>query len=496
MKFLKFAWLFVLLLTVLCPSCKPVETEQVEFEKMLEHPEHWYDLKMRGMKYGHMHLYLEKGKYQGKEMIKSRMDIVVQTNLFGKERKIKTKRIQYLDSNFVPRYFVFTSNESGDMRVEGKIKEGVAYITTTLNGETTQTEVAVPNDTISNVIPVNYLLSKGQMKIGEKLKYSTFDLDFLQPIKTELSVVEETSLTYQSKEKHVYILEQKMDIMGGINSRLWVTGNGIIYKHETDMAGVSTVIMKTDKETALGPVEAVDMSLDKRIIPTGKKPEQGASKFAANLQLSKGSLKNTLMTNSRQKLELNSERSGTLSIEIPKVIEEDCVNLPIENPELQTFLSATVFIEADHPDIRAKAVEILDGEVNSWRASKKLCEWVYKSIDRKFVSSGWSSALKTLELLAGDSIGHTVLLIAMARSVGIPARICSGLIFYGDAFDYHIWPEVYVGTWIQMDPIFGQTIADPLHIQLHGSILESGTMNEFREGILRTMNQLEIEIVE
>ena len=96
MKFLKFAWLSVLLLTVLCPSCKPVETEQVEFKKMLEHPEHWYDLKMRGMKYGHMHIYLEKAKYQGKEMIKSRMDIVTQTNQFGKEIKIETKRIQYL----------------------------------------------------------------------------------------------------------------------------------------------------------------------------------------------------------------------------------------------------------------------------------------------------------------------------------------------------------------------------------------------------------------
>ncbi len=497
MKVLKFAWLSVLLLMVLCLSCKPVETGQVEFEKMLEHPEeHWYDLKRMGMKYGHIRIYLEKVQYKGKEMIRSRMDIVMRTNDFGKETKIETKRIQYLDSNFALRYFVFTSNASGAMQVEGTIRDSVAYITTTLNGETTESEVAVPDDTLSDIVVVNYLLSNGKMNIGKKLKYHKFDLDLLQPIKTELLVVEEASLTYQSEKKQVYILEEKMDILGGINSRLWVASNGIMYKAETDMSGVSIVITKTDRETALGAVELVNMSLGNRIIPTGKKPKQGASRFVANLQLSKGSLKNTIMTNSRQKLELNSERSGTLSIEIPKVMEEDCVNLPIENPEFQTFLSATVFIEAAHPDIRAKAVEILDGEVNSWRASKKLCKWVYKSIDRKVVNSGWSSALKTLESLTGDNIGNTVLLIAMARSVGIPARICSGLIFLDGIFYYHIWPEVYVGTWIQMDPAVGQIIADPLHIQLHGSILESGTMNEFTEGSLRTLNQLEIEIVE
>ena len=141
-------------------------------------------------------------------------------------------------------------------------------------------------------------------------------------------------------------------------------------------------------------------------------------------------------------------------------------------------------------------MEIINGEVNSWRASKKLCRWVYKSIRNKKLSGGFNSSLKTLESLSGDCTEHTVLLIAMARSVGIPARICAGLVFSKDAFYYHFWPEVYVGTWVQMDPTLGQTIADANHIQLQGSILESGTMVEFTEGVFRTLNQLEIDIVE
>lgn len=497
MKQLKYVWLSVLLMMVLYPICDAMEIEQMEFENMLKQPqEHWYDMSMMGMKIGYMHIFLEKAEYEGEEMIRSRINTVMQLKGFGNNMKIEMNRIEYSDSNFMPRYFVSTSNESGEKKVEGKIKDGTAYMTITLNGETTKSEVAVPDEVISDTVAVNYLLSKDRLKVGEKLNYHTFSFDFLQPIKTELSVVDKTSLTYDSEEKQVYILKQKMDIMGGITARTWVTRDGTAYKSATDMMGMSMTATKTDRETALGDVDEVDVMLGTRIIPTGKKLKRGASQLVANVQLSKGSLDKAIVTNSRQKLEVNSERSGVLSIEIPQVEEEDCVDLPVQNPELQTFLSSTAFIEAEHPDIRAKAIEVVDGEVNSWRASKKLCKWVYKSITEKNLSGGFNSSLKTFESRAGDCTEHTVLLIAMARSVGIPARICSGLIFARNAFYYHFWPEVYVGTWVQMDPSLGQVIADANHIQLQGNILESDTMVEFTEGVFRTLNQLEIDIVE
>ena len=497
MKLSQFVWMSVLLLTVLCSICEDAETEQLKFEEMLKQSEeHWYDLTMMGMKIGHMHIFLEKAEYQGEEMIRSRIDTMMQFKGFGDNVKFETNRIEYSDSNFMPRYFVLTSNQSGQKQVEGKIKNSVAYITTTLNGEITESEVAVPENTIFETIAPNYLLSKDQLKTGEKLNYYIFSLDLLQPIKTELSVIDETSLTYDSEEKHVHILAQKLDILGGITNRLWVARDGVTYKSVTDMMGLSMVAMKTDRETALDAVEEVDIMLKTRIVPTGKKPKLGASRFVGSVQLSKGSLKEAIMTRDHQKLKLNSERSGTLSIEIPEVKDENCADLPVKDSDLQTFLSATTFIEASHPDIRAKAVEILDGEINSWRAAKKLNTWVYKSIRNKELSGGYNSSLKTLESLSGDCTEHTVLLIAMARSVGIPARICAGLASLGDAFYYHFWPEVYVGTWVQMDPALGQEIADANHIQLQGEILESSTMVEFTEGVFRTLNQLEIDVVE
>ena len=334
------------------------------------------------------------------------------------------------------------------------------------------------------------------MKIGEQLNYQTFSLEFLQTIPAKLSVLEETTIKYQSEDKQVYMLEQELDFMGGINTRLWVTQDGTSYKSIVNMMGVSMEVTKTDRDSALEGIEELEIVLNTRIIPTGKKLKPGASHLTANVKLSAGNLNEAILTNERQQLKENADGSANLSIAIPKVDENHCLNLPINDPELAPFLSATAYIETTHPDIRSKSVEIIDGEVNSWRAAKKLSNWVYKSISDKQLSGGFNSSLKTLESLAGDCTEHTVLLIAMARSVGIPARICAGLIFSRDAFYYHFWPEVYVGRWVQMDPSVGQNIADANHIQLQGGILESNTMVEFTEGVFRTLNQLDIDVLD
>ena len=259
--------------------------------------------------------------------------------------------------------------------------------------------------------------------------------------------------------------------------------------------GLSMVTTKTDKETALGDTQEVDVVLKTRILPSGKRPTPRAKNFEAEVKLPTGNIADAIMSNSHQKLEVNSENAGKLSIQVPTVAAEDCPNLPIRDAEGE-FLGASAYIQTDAPAIRAKTEEILDGEVNSWRAAEKLCEWVHTAIAEKKMSGGFGSSLTALESLSGDCTEHTVLFIALARAAGIPARICSGITFAKDAFYYHFWPEVYVGRWVQMDPTLGQTIADANHIQLGGSTVESDNLMEFAEGVFRTLNQLEIAIVE
>ena len=314
-------------------------------------------------------------------------------------------------------------------------------------------------------------------------------------MKTEIEVEAQDTLTYQSEEKQVYVLRQTIDMMNGITMKVWLDTDGVSYRTQTPMMGLSMVTTKTDREVALGDTEEVDIVLKTRILSSGKHPTRNARNFEADVKLTSGSITDAIMSNSRQKLKADSEQAGRLSIHIPTVAAEDCPDLPIRDAEGK-FLGASAYIQTDAPAIRAKTEEILDGEVNSWRAAEKLCQWVYTAITEKKVSGGFGSSLTALESLSGDCTEHTVLFIALARAAGVPARICSGIAFTQGAFHYHLWAEVYVGRWVQMDPTWGQTITDANHIQLYGSTLESDTLNEFAEGVFRTLNQLEITVVE
>ena len=464
-------------------------------ENMSQNPqEHWYNLALMNTKIGYMYMSTDKTEYQGEEVDRHKIDMVMNFKALGTDVTLEITRVEYTGSDLMPRHFLSTSNESGLKQVEGRIVDGVAHIKTTLNGETTESEVPVPPDTISEHIGVESLFQQG-LKIGDKRNFHIFSFDLLKPVKTEIEVEGQDTLTYQSEEKQVYVLRQTLDMMNGITMKVWLDSDGVNYRTEVPMMGLSMVTTKTDKETALGGTEEVDVVLKTRILPSGKRPTPKAKNFEAEVKLTSGNIADAIMSNSQQTLEVTSEKAGSLSIQVPTVAAEDCPNLPIQEAEGE-FLGASAYIQTDAPAIRAKTEEILDGEVNSWRAAEKLSEWVHTAITDKKMSGGFGSSLTALESLSGDCTEHTVLFIALARAAGIPARICSGIVFAKDAFYYHFWPEVYVGRWIQMDPTLGQTIADANHIQLGGSTVESDNLMEFAEGVFRTLNQLEIAIVE
>ena len=478
------------------------KVDPAEIEKMMQLPQDdWLNLTLMGTKIGYAHIYIEKSVYEGEAAIRARTDMVMDLKRTGTGLRLTTTRISYVGMDLVPRYFITTSNETGqERRVEGRIRNSVAYLETSLTGKTTHSEIPISADTIFEGM-ISYFLLQHSIQVGDAHTLPVFNLDLMQPVQTGISVLREDQIEFNGKMEPVYVVNYTMDIMGGITTTQWLGHNGTTYRLELGLMGLKMVLAKTDIQTALGESGVVDVILNTKIFAQGERPTPHARRFKAHLRLAEGQLDKAVMIDSRQKLKVdNDPRHGVLEINIPVMDREAAPNLPIQdqhnNEELAQFLKSTVYIQAEHPAIQMKAVEVLDGETNAWKSAEKLCRWVYKNIRDKNLKIGFGSALQTLESLEGDCTEHTVLMIAMARSVGIPARVCAGLVFQRDAFYYHFWPEVYVGKWIAMEPTLGQIQADANHIQLAGSELESDSMLELGEGVMRTLNQLEIEVLE
>jgi len=73
--------------------------------------------------------------------------------------------------------------------------------------------------------------------------------------------------------------------------------------------------------------------------------------------------------------------------------------------------------------------------------------------------------------------------------VGIPSKLCAGLVYNQGSFYYHAWSDVFVGGWISVDPTMNQLPADATHIRF----VEGGLDKQLE--IIRLIGMLQLEVL-
>jgi hypothetical protein len=138
--------------------------------------------------------------------------------------------------------------------------------------------------------------------------------------------------------------------------------------------------------------------------------------------------------------------------------------IPVEDTALAAELASEPLVQSDDPRIQAQARRILGRERRAGIVAERLTHWVYGNL-RKEITISVPSAVQVLDERRGDCNEHTVLYVALARAVGLPARTAAGLVYLRGHFYYHAWPEVWLGRWVAVDPTFGQFPADASHLR-------------------------------
>jgi transglutaminase-like putative cysteine protease len=173
------------------------------------------------------------------------------------------------------------------------------------------------------------------------------------------------------------------------------------------------------------------------------------------------------------------------------IIEIAATRPAAELPEydgIKQFLQPSPWIDSDNPKIMETARRIAGSEKDTWNVAVKINRWLYQNLE-KIYSPEIPVASSILESRRGDCNEHTVLFIALARALGIPATMSTGLVYANDGFFYHAWPKVHVGRWIPLDPTFGQSIADATHLEI-----ASGDFSA-QAKIAMTMGKINIKIL-
>lgn len=127
-------------------------------------------------------------------------------------------------------------------------------------------------------------------------------------------------------------------------------------------------------------------------------------------------------------------------------------------PDIQPYLTASADVPTEDPAvINAAYMAVMDAdskreEENVLRAISYLAGWINQNIAVQPWIGYESRAAAALADRAGDSVAQARLFAAMARSRGIPARLCQGMLIQGDRAAPHAWAEAWInGIWIPVD---------------------------------------------
>ncbi len=153
------------------------------------------------------------------------------------------------------------------------------------------------------------------------------------------------------------------------------------------------------------------------------------------------------------------------------------------------YLKAEPLLQSDDHDLWYAAYNVQHFEHDPERVARQLNDWVNRAV-KKHVTFGVPSALEVFKSRVGDCNEHTQLYVAMARAIGLPARIAAGLAYVDGKFYYHAWPEVFIRDWVPVDPTFGQFPADAAHLRF--TIGGLGRQTE----LLRLMGNLKIDVLD
>jgi len=197
---------------------------------------------------------------------------------------------------------------------------------------------------------------------------------------------------------------------------------------------------------------------------------------------------------------------GSLKVEVS--ISDGLPTSPSGSIDRPLFLRATAYL-----DYRAEAVQATlaaiefpatEGEArNDRQRAELLRRRVHQLMTRKNLAIGFASASEAAASRSGDCTEHAVLLSALLRADGIPARVVSGLLyverFAGErqVFGYHLWSQGWIeGRWVDLDAMTAAPF-DATHIALTTSALDS--QEDFvaiSASLLPMMGALRIEVVE
>ena len=389
----------------------------------------------------------------------------LQMLLLGQDTAARIRTTARVDTSFTLRSFEFSLDPgTGPIAVRGTVDGPSQTTAWRLNLAITSGGVTRTESRELPAAPVvsqnlSRLLANKRLVPGTQHEWTVLDPATLQSAKVLIDVRDRSVVRANDTILPAFRVDMAF---GGLQTTSWVTDTGEVVREESPL-GLITVREPAERAQGLsvpGRIQA-DLLKAAAVVPiTAERIDEPRDVRRLKLRL--------------EGAELSSDIDGVGQKRVGNVIELVDARLLLPgaaDSNAKSFLAPEPLIESDDPQIRAEAERAVREAVGDRDRAERLTRHVNGLLDKKPTVS-LPSARDVLRTRVGDCNEHTALFVAMARSIGIPARIAVGLVFMHGAFYYHAWPEVYLaeasglGMWLPVDPTLNQFPADATHLRL------------------------------
>ncbi len=326
----------------------------------------------------------------------------------------------------------------------------------------------------------------------------------VMPYTATYTVVERTTVEVLGKKTPAIKWKVALDSMPGVNTTEYVDDRGIALRSEMDMGGIKLVQLAADKELALAKVTGPELLASTLVKPDRPIDSPRKLKEAVYLLSVKDGDMPDLPPLPSQKV----ERLDAKTIRLTVSATFTAVDQPVtEVPAI--FTDRSSMLDCKDPVVMELAAQAAKAAKDTTDAAKAeaMRRFVYGFIKEKNLDVGFATASETARTKSGDCTEHGCLLAAMLRAQGIPARVCSGLVYVDrfveqkNIFGYHMWAQALlpdangVKRWVDLDAALDESHPfDATHINLGTSAL-SDTQNEnFMVALAPLLGKLKISV--
>jgi len=397
--------------------------------------------------------------------------------MMGKKQSVNAHSRVITGPDLLLRSFEFElGSQDGTFKAKGQVADERLLISTAEGSRTIQlTRRLYPVEVIGR------LVVEANPVPGQRLNYLTFDGAVLDTFGTEVEVLGREMIKFGNEKLPALKLRVRR---AQFDMTVWVDQAGMTLKEESAL-GMNSIRVNAEQALAgesnptLDIMKLFAVPVD-TIIPEGKQYHRAVLAISGvDTSIFKIGAENQQLIPGAEEKEIRVE------VKIPAPVAG--LKLPITaEPEL---LKPTITIQSTAPEIVNTARAIVGNTDDAVVATERIISWVFTSLKKEGVAS-LPSALEVLKQRKGDCNEHSVLFAALARAVGIPAKVVVGLLYLQGAFYYHAWNEVYLGNWVPVDATFGEFPAGALRLKL-----AEGDLSQ-QAKILGVVSKIRIRVLE